>query len=72
MFDDIISNTKKRKKKIKYDLDVCPFCGSLDIEDTGGVIASKTLYVQSMVCNTCFEEWNIHYDQDLNFISIDY
>jgi transposase-like protein len=71
MFEDII---KKKKKEIPLELDsdMCPYCYSLDVEDNGGVFVSSKLYVQSMLCNTCYKEWHVHYDQNLNVISIDY
>ena len=73
MFEDIIRDNKE-KPNINHNIDpdVCPHCYSLDIEDDGGVFISSTVYVQSMKCNTCKKEWSIHFNQNLNVISIDY
>lgn len=72
MYGDLItdaSNVKRRLSEAVMD-EVCPTCGSPDIEASYGVFISKTSYLQIMTCTVCGATWNITYDNDLNVIDV--
>ncbi len=72
MYGDLItdaSNVKRRLSEAVMD-EVCPTCGSPDIEASYGVFISRTKYMQTMVCAVCSAAWNIIYDNDLNVVDV--
>ncbi len=68
MYGDLIVDKGKLKKVAKEE--VCPICGSTEIEDSYGVFISKTRYMQTMVCMACSAQWNVIYDSDLNVVDV--
>ena len=72
MYDDLLVDSASIKKKLNEAVkeEICPTCGSLDIEASYGVFLSRTRYMQTMVCNTCGAEWNVVYDSDLNVVDV--
>lgn len=73
MFDDLIDNLGKMKRKINKAMkeDLCPLCGSPDIETVCGVFLSRTRYAQTMECEVCGAQWKIIYDSDLNVVDVE-
>ena len=49
---------------------VCPLCGSTDIESTYGGFTSATSYFSTMFCVYCSGIWTIEYDNDLNIVNV--
>jgi len=73
MYDDLVVDSLKVKRKLGEAVahEVCPMCGSLDIEASYGVFISRTRYMQTMVCMICSAEWHVTYDSDLNVVDVD-
>lgn len=71
MYGDLIPDiVNKEKLREAAEEEVCPMCGSVDVEASYGVFISKTKYMQSMVCKACNAQWDIIYDNDLNIIDV--
>ena len=71
MYGDLIPDVvSKEKLKEAVEEEVCPMCGSKDVEASYGVFMSKTEYMQTMVCMVCNAQWNVIYDSDLNVIDV--
>jgi len=72
MYDDLVVNPSEVKRKLSEAVreEVCPMCGSMDIEASYGVFISKTKYMQTMVCMVCNAEWHVTYDNDLNIVDV--
>jgi formate dehydrogenase maturation protein FdhE len=73
MYDDLIVNSPEIKRKLNEAVrdEVCPTCGSPDIEASYGVFISRTRYLQTMTCMVCSAKWNVTYDSDLNIVDVD-
>jgi transcription elongation factor Elf1 len=81
MFEDIVENiisTKNIGKK-KIDVDIgrferepfCPYCGSKDVKNTGGVFVPGKKFKSFFECSFCGNEWDVLFDKDTNVKSID-
>lgn len=71
MYGDLIPDVvSKEKLREAAEEEVCPMCGSAEVEASYGIFISKTKYVQTMVCMVCSAEWDIIYDNDLNIIDV--
>jgi transcription elongation factor Elf1 len=68
MYGDLIVDKGKLKEAVEEE--VCPMCGSTEIEDSYGVFISKTRYMQTMVCMACGSQWSVIYDNDLNIVDV--
>jgi formate dehydrogenase maturation protein FdhE len=73
MYDDLVVDSLEVKRKLGEAVanEVCPICGSLDIEASQGVFVSRTRYLQTMMCMVCNAEWHVTYDSDLNVVDVD-
>lgn len=81
MFEDILGPDKpiEEEKDIKIDLleyassPICLFCGSSNVDEEGsGIFLSKDRFVQKMVCGDCGVFWNVHYNEDLEVVEVEY
>jgi len=70
MYGDLIPSVNKEKLREAAKEEVCPMCGSTEIEDSYGIFISKTRYMKTMVCMVCNAQWNITYDNDLNIVDV--
>jgi hypothetical protein len=77
MFEDLIG--PKRPKTLPSDNSptasiadqVCPICGSTDIENISGGFSNSNCYFSAMICIDCRGKWTVEYDSDLNIINVD-
>jgi formate dehydrogenase maturation protein FdhE len=72
MYGDLITDISSVKRKLNEAVkdEICPMCGSPDIEASYGVFISRARYMQTMTCTVCSAQWKITYDNDLNVIDV--
>jgi transposase-like protein len=50
---------------------VCPTCGSFDVESIYGVFSNVNTYFSTMFCSACNSNWVIEYDTNLNIVNVE-
>jgi len=82
MFEDLItkevtSSNAHSLKKLDVDIEkfeadpFCPFCGSKDVQNTGGVFIPGKRFRATFHCSFCYNEWDVIFDKDTNVESVE-
>lgn len=77
MFEDLLGSNRPKNQPSREFTNggsadqVCPACGSTDIENVGGGFGNSTMYFSTMFCPDCKCKWTIEYDANLNIISVE-
>jgi hypothetical protein len=76
MFEDLIGSEKPKTfpsdnlPTTSIADQICPICGSTDIENVSGGFGNSNCYYSTMVCVSCHGRWIVEYDSDLNIIDV--